>query len=224
MGTYSGLSAFTDAVTPHERGPKANWLKIEDGKTTKIRFLSEIDPDSSLYDSERGIALLALEHESPDDYMRRALCTKDDEGRCWACEQHSKDRDAGWYVKRRAYFNVVKEGSSEVFLWKMTVGPRAANTKMLLAYAGEEGGISGNWWSVTRTGTYKDTTYSLIPKAKDAEPFDWSEYTPNDLNKTAVRRIPYVDQEEFFTGERSYSKAGAPAKSESASTTNDLWL
>lgn len=184
MGTFSGLDAFNDAVTPYEaRGPKANWLKINDGKTVKLRFMSEIDPDSSSYDENRGVALLALEHEAPDDYTRRALCTRDEEGRCWACEQHSVDKDAGWYVKKRAYFNVLVDDGVEpahVAVWKMTVGPRAANTKMLLAYAAEEGGISANWWSVTRTGTFKDTTYSLIPKSKDAEPFDWSAYEPVD--------------------------------------------
>jgi hypothetical protein len=224
MGTYSGLSAFTDAVTPHdEKYVKANWAKFDAGKTVRVRFMSELDPDSKNYDEQRGTALLALEHESPSDFTRRALCTRADEGRCWACEQHAIDRDAGWYVKRRAYFNILVDNGKDdptIGVWKMTVGPRATNTKMLLAYAAEEGGISSNWWSVTRTGTGQDTTYSLIPKAQDVEPFDWSAYEANDLSKTAVRRIPYAEQEAYFTGGRS----SGSTKPDSGSTTNDIWL
>ena len=52
-------------------GPKARWLKLEDGQSVKVRFLNEVDPDSKHYNKDLGLAIVIAEHTNPKDYKDR---------------------------------------------------------------------------------------------------------------------------------------------------------
>jgi hypothetical protein len=52
--------------------------------------------------------------------------------------------------------------------------------------------------------------------AKDEKPFDFSAVELFDLEKTAVRSVPYAEQEAFYTGESS------PEERESSSTSSSV--
>jgi hypothetical protein len=56
-------------------------------------------------------------------------------------------------------------------------------------------------WRIKRSGTKTDTSYTIIPLAKDESPFDTSALELYDLETTAVRDMPYTEQEAFFAGE-----------------------
>jgi hypothetical protein len=56
-------------------------------------------------------------------------------------------------------------------------------------------------WRIKRTGTKTDTSYTIIPLAKDEAPFDGSSLELYKLEETAVRDMPYTEQESFFAGE-----------------------
>lgn len=228
MGTYTGLGAFTDAITPYETRPKATWFTLDNGKSVGLRFLSEVDPDSRFYNPDNGLVLLATEHVSPHNFKVKASCTKEDEGRCWACEEAMRFPRTGWGVKKRAYFNVLVDNGKDapfVAIWQMSVGPRSTNAKLIQTYASSNGGISGNEWRVTRSGTGKDTNYILIPGAADATPFDWSGYEPWDLDEYAVRRVAYSDQEAHFmedSGGFSFAATSEP-KSATPDSSSEIW-
>ena len=184
-------------------GSKARWLKLEDGESIKIRFLQELDPDSPTYDEKMGLGFIALEHTNPKDYRRKALDTMESDGRDWANEQHRKDPKAGWKARSRLYINVlVDDGKEEPYVAILSQGTSAKTiTPTLIEYAGEMGSITNLMWRIKRTGTKTDTSYTIIPLAKDETPFDGSSLELYQLEDTAVRDMPYTEQEAFFAGE-----------------------
>jgi hypothetical protein len=98
MGIVKGLKDLNKALDKPQsgggEGSKARWVKLEDGESVKIRFLQELDPDSPSYNEKSGLGFIAVEHTNPKDYRRKALCSMDDQGKCWGCEQHRKDYKA----------------------------------------------------------------------------------------------------------------------------------
>jgi len=185
-----------------EEGSRARWLKLDDGQSVKIRFINELDADSPHYEKDRGLAIVVAEHTNPRDYRRKAICTLDDEGRCFGCEMHRKDPKAGWKARLRFYTNVlVDDGTEEyVAVWSQGVGPKSPATNILIEYATDTGSISNLQWRLKRSGTGTQTNYTLIPLANDSDKFDWSNVDPFNLEKVAVRNISYPDQESFFMG------------------------
>jgi hypothetical protein len=207
MGIVKGLNALTEQMeskSSHSgETQKGRWLSLKDGQSLKIRFMQELDADSKNYIEKAGLAFIAVEHTNPKDYKRKALCTIEDQGRCFGCEQHRRDPKAGWKGRSRFYANVlVDDGQEEpyVAIFSQGAGPKSA-TPEIINYAGETGSISNLNWKLKRTGTATDTNYSIIPlPTADAVAIDLDKYELFDLEKTAVRDVPYADQEGFYFG------------------------
>jgi hypothetical protein len=204
MSIIKGIKEMEKALgknRPVEGGAKVRWLKVEDGQSVKVRFVNELDEDSPNYDASRGLAVIVKEHTNPKDYRRKAVDTMDTEGRDWAEEMHRKDPKAGWAGRFRFYVNVlVDDGIEEPYMaiWSQGVGKQSAfNT--VKEYFLETGSISNLNWKLKRQGTGTDTTYVLLPGAPDTEPFDWSGKEPIPL-ESAVRHVPYAEQEAFYLG------------------------
>lgn len=207
MGLVKGLKQLNkvmDKPTYSENdGTKARWLKIEDSESVKIRFLQELDPDSPNYNEKNGLGFIAVEHTNPADYRRKALCSMDDQGKCYGCEQHRKDYKKGWKGRSRLYINVlVDDGKEDPYVAVLSQGSSGKTiTPTLIEYAGEMGSISDLVWRIKRSGTKTDTSYTIIPLAKDEKPFDSSSLELYELETVAVRDLPYTEQEAFFNGE-----------------------
>lgn len=209
MGIVKGLNAMNAALdkpVASGGGEKGRWLKLDDGQSAKIRFLQELDPDSPNFDNRAGVGFIAVEHTNPKDYRRKALCSVDDQGRCFGCEMHRRDPKAGWKGRSRLYINILVDDGNEdpyVAIFSQGTGPKSA-TPEIIQYAGETGSISNVLWRLKRTGEKTDTNYSIIPLPSDAK-VDVSQYELYDLEKIAVRDVPYVDQENFYMGVTSDS-------------------
>ena len=206
MGIVTGLKALNqqmEASTPSGDSQKGRWLQVKDGQSVKIRFMQEVDADSANYVEKAGLAFIAIEHTNPKDYKRKALCSIDDQGRCFGCEQHHRDPKAGWKGKRRFYSNVLVDDGKEdayVAIFSQGVGPKSA-TEEVIAYAGETGSITNINWKLKRTGMGMETNYSIIPlPTAEAAPIDLDKYELFDLSKTAVRDVQYSEQESFYLG------------------------
>jgi hypothetical protein len=218
MGIVKGLKDLNKALDKPQsvsgEGSKARWVKLEDGESIKIRFLQELDPDSPTYNDKCGLGFIAVEHTNPKDYRRKLLCTMEDQGKCWGCEQHRKDYKAGWKGRSRLYINVlVDDGKNDPYVAILSQGSSGKTvTPTLIEYAGEMGSITNLMWRIKRTGTKTDTSYTIIPLAKDEEQFDSSSLELYKLEVTAVRDMKYADQESFFNGE------GGSEEPESTST------
>ena len=182
--------------------PRANWFKLDDGKSVKVRFLQELDMDSPNYSAKNDIGFIAIEHSAPSDFRRKALCTRDDGADCWACEQHETDYKAGWKPGSRLYINAVlnpETDNEEVVVISQGTSGKAI-TPTLREYAGETGSITDREWKITRNGKGTETSWTIIA-------FDKKEFTKNvedyeifDLEKVAVRNVPYEEQETFYGG------------------------
>jgi hypothetical protein len=206
MGIVTGLKAMNEQMEQKSHSgdtQKGRWLQLKDGQSLKIRFMQEIDPDSKNYIEKAGLAFIAVEHTNPKDYKRKALCTIEDQGRCYGCEMHRRDPKAGWKGRSRFYANVlVDDGSEEpyVAIFSQGAGPKSA-TPEIINYAGETGSISNLTWKLKRTGTATDTNYSIIPlPTADVAAIDFDKYELFDLQKTAVRDVQYDEQEAFYLG------------------------
>jgi hypothetical protein len=62
-------------------------------------------------------------------------------------------------------------------------------------------------WRIKRTGMKTDTSYTIIPLQKDESAFDSSSLELFDLETSAVRDLPYTEQEGFFSGEHSQDES-----------------
>ena len=222
MGLAKGLKELNKAIDrpSYNEGDdtKARWVKIEDGESIKIRFLQELDPDSPHYNEKNGLGFIANEHTNPKDYRRKALCSMDDQGKCYGCEQHRLDYKAGWKGRSRLYINVlIDDGKEDPYVAILSQGSSGKTiTPTLIEYAGEMGSITNLMWRIKRSGTKTDTSYTIIPLAKDETAFDASSLELYDLETTAVRDLPYTDQESFFAGE------GGQAEETNSSTSSSL--
>lgn len=217
MGIVKGLSALNaqlDKPSSSSDGQKGRWLKLDDGQSVKIRFLQELDPDSPSFDNRAGVGFIAVEHTNPKDYRRKALCSADDQGRCFGCEMHRKDMKAGWKGRSRLYINIlVDDGKEEPYVAILSQGSGAKSaTPEIIQYAGETGSISNVLWRLKRTGEKTETNYSIIP-LPSTDSVDVSNYELYDLEKIAVRDVPYAEQEAFYFGITSDSEAESSTSS-----------
>jgi hypothetical protein len=213
MGIVKGLAAMNKAMdrpTSSDSGTKGRWLQVKDGQSVKIRFLQEIDPDSTNYNDKAGCGFIAIEHTNPKDYRRKALCTIEDLGQCFGCEQHRRDLKAGWKGRPRFYINVLVDDGTEapyVAIFSQGTGAKSA-TPEISQYAVETGSISNLTWKLKRTGEKTDTNYSIIPlPTAEVKPIDFESLELFDLEKTAVRNVVYAEQEGFYMGVTSDSSA-----------------
>jgi nitric oxide synthase oxygenase domain/subunit len=145
----------------------------------------------------------------------------EDQGKCYGCEQHRKDYKAGWKGRSRLYINVlVDDGKEDPYVAILSQGSSGKTvTPTLIEYAGEMGSISNLMWRIKRSGTKTDTSYTIIPLAKDESVFDTSSLDLFDLETSAVRDLPYTEQEAFFAGEASQGEE----QSSSASSGSVDW-
>jgi hypothetical protein len=222
MGIVKGLNALNkqmESKVSTGDSQKGRWLQLKDGQSAKIRFMQEIDPDSPTYLEKAGLAFIAIEHTNPKDYKRKALCTIEDQGRCYGCEMHRRDAKAGWKGRSRFYANVlVDDGQEEPYIaiFSQGAGPKSA-TPEIIQYAGETGSITNVIWRLKRTGEKTDTNYSIIPlPTSDAAAVDLEKYELFDLEKTAVRDVLYTEQEGFYLGITSDSSDAEASTTSSA--------
>ena len=207
MSVLKGLKAFEQLDRTYvSDGPKVRWLKLEDGKSIKARFVNELDDESPNYNSDFDVAIVISEHTNPADYRKKAVCTMESEGRCFGCEmarkQTEEERKKGsWRARFRYYTNLLVDDGIEdpyVAVWSQGIGNKSA-FQTIREYALDTGSITNREWKMTRKGSDQTTTYLLIPRDPDTDKFDWSDVEPFDLMKV-VREIPYAEQEQYYLG------------------------
>jgi hypothetical protein len=204
MSVIKGLkdiNAILDKPKYESTGQKIRWVKLADGQAAKIRFVEELDTESASYNDDRGLSVVISEHTNPKDYKRKAACTQETEGRCFACEMSRKEPKAGWRNKLRFYCNVLMDDGMEepyVAVWSQGVSKQSAfNT--IREYALETGSVSNLEWKLKRNGVGTETNYTLLPTKPDSEPYTWPDLELPDLEKV-VREVPYAEQEAFYLG------------------------
>lgn len=224
MGIVRGLKSINAHIDAEEAkyngsgdSTPTKWFKLADKQAVKVVFLQELDPDSENYSQKNDLGFLAIEHVNPKNWKRKAVCTFDDEGACYGCEQHKKDWKAGWKQKTRLYTNVlVDDGNGEPYVAVLSQGngPKSI-TPTLIEYAGDDGTITDKWFTIKRSGAgATDTSYTL--RAGKEHGLDVEEYELFDLEKV-LRQVPYAEQEAHYKDGEEGSEAASNAGAESLS-------
>lgn len=225
MGFIKGLASINEELAKRPTGgnyedrPKATWVSLKGGESTKLIFLQEIDEDSPNYSEKNGLALFSIQHSNPDNWRKTAACTAD-EGSCYGCEK-------GWKKKIVFYVNVlVDNGSDEpyVAIWNRGLGKGSVAQELLNMAADEDFGnsITDKNFKFSRTGTTKDdTTYALsvLPKPHDKNVEDYELF---DLEQY-IFTVPYERQEAYYLDLADGQAAPKENKPVSASSVDADW-
>lgn len=187
------------------------FLTIKDGDSYKIRFLQEFDEGSKLYDERRGTVTVVEEHVSPKDFRKRAVCTYEEEGRCWACEQTSlPEIGKKWKARMRFYANVIVRGESgdKVKILAQGFGDKNIGTT-LVGIAEEYENLGGQDFKLSRKGAgMNDTSYTLIPLAPKKLSAEDEKLEVVDVGKF-INYVSYEQQANYFAGGDT-QEAGGP--------------
>lgn len=202
MSTFnlSQLNAKREEREDRINRPKANWFKLAPNEKKKIQFMQELSEEADRYNPKYGTFLGAVEHQAPgkDGFKSRALDTMKSEGRDWAQEQHKKDPKAGWGQKENFYINVATyndSGELEVQILSRSIHSPFIQDLIELYQDSNGVGITGQTYEIQRRGSGPQTTWRIKPVNED---MDVSGLEIWDLEKTAVRHIPYEQQEEYY--------------------------
>lgn len=226
MGIVRGLKSINAHIDAEEAkfsgsdGPSTKWFKLADKQAVKVVFLQELDPDSENFSQKNDLGFLAIEHVNPENWRKKAVCSIDDDGACYGCEQHKKDWKAGWKQKTRLYINVlVDDGNGDPYVAVLSQGngPKSI-TPTLIEYAGDDGTITDKTFTIKRSGAgATDTSYTL--RAGKDHGLDVESYELFDLEKV-LRQVPYAQQEAHYRdGQEADAAAAAGAESFAAAKT-----
>lgn len=181
--------------------PRANWFTKpfpkETGNPVKVQFLQELDAEDPGYDEKKGLATAVVEHQAPggQGYKRRATCTIDTEGRCYACEKHQQNYQEGWRQRTNFYVNVSIEGQEGAFVLSRNFN--SSFVEDLIQEQEDEGSIVNAVYRIKKSGEGPQTKWTL-KRLKDEDPWDVSGIEPWNIQETVVHDIPYEEQEKFY--------------------------
>lgn len=225
MGFIESLGALKEHEEAkggdYEDRVKAEWVKVDPDSSIKITPLQELDASSPNYSEKNGKAVFALEHSHPDDYTKKAMCTADEDGGCYGCEN-------GWYQKVVLYINVlVDDGNKKpsVAVWSRGLGKNSVAKQLQDIAADEDFGysITDKTFKLTRKGAKKESTYSLaqLPKTavKDVEAY------ADDLYplKQVVFYVSPERQEAYYLGNTGKAEKSEDKEPVSASSVDSDW-
>lgn len=211
MSVIQGLAGLRQAKQEHaekeaaRNRPKAEYFSWEKNKKATnpdqilVQFLQELDPSATGYNEERGLAVAAVEHEAPGPkgYLRRALCTQDSEGQCYACERRRADYQEGWKTKTNLYVNaLVQYNGKEPEVVVISRNFNQSFAQQLLDVAVEDGTITDTVFKITKHGTGTSTVWVLSATKQGL--FDDGSAEVFDLKETVLRAIEYDKQPAYF--------------------------
>jgi len=187
--------------------PKIEWFGLGKGKKNpvKVRFLQEFTEDSPTFDSSRGLISFLVEHTSPHNFLRRAECSYDSEGRCFACEMNKVETEFTgkdgqvkrfpWKQQSNMYTWIVTEDGDLQLLSR----PAPGNFFDLVhgfATGQGKGSLTKFEFEISK-GPQKNDKWNLMPQFEPS--FEVPEFDKlPDINTAVARKIPYAEQKKFY--------------------------
>lgn len=187
--------------------PKVEWFSLKEKNPIKVRFIQEFSEDSPNFDSTRGKVLFLVEHTSPYDFRRRAECTFDTEGKCFACEMNKietklsvggEEKNYPWSQKTNMYTWVATEDGDLKVLSRPALGTFFDQLHDF-SEDGGEGSITNHEFKISK-GAAKNDKWNLNVQLKTSfELPDLAELP--DLETAVSRKVPYAEQKKFYMPE-----------------------
>ena len=167
-----------------------------------MQALSKSDPG---YSEKNGLGVMAVEHNHPKLWRNKAVCTIDDEGRCYGCEMNNKFPKTGWKQKSKLYINVLADhgdGDPKVEVLSSGWGKGQVAPVLVDFLKGEPDddepqSLIKTKFRITREGGgLQDTSYIVTPRGTSK--VDIEDYDLFDIRNNVLRTIPYGEQEAFY--------------------------
>lgn len=211
--------------------PKIEWFGLGKNKKNpvKVRFLQEFTEDSPTYDSTKGKVVFLVEHTSPHNFQRRAECSFDSEGRCFACEMAKEETETklkNGEVKRFAW-----KQQSNMYTWVVTEDgelqllsrPAPGNFFDLVhGFATKQGkGSLTKFEFEISKGPQKNDKWNLMPQFEPSFEVPELEKLP-DIESAVARKIPYAEQKKFYMPEEDIPSEPQIANKVAASSVSDM--
>lgn len=185
--------------------PTLDWFSLGKGKKNpiRVRFLQEFTTESRNYDSTRGTVVFLNEHTSPHDFKRRAKCSMDAQGRCFACEMVKAQPEGVtedgqtkyWGAKSNMYVYLATEDGEVKVLSRPAPGP-FFNLLHSFHKGDGENSITEQEFEIAK-GPNRNDSWTLTPRLKQSfELPDLSQLA--DLESAVGRDIAYDEQKNFY--------------------------
>lgn len=211
--------------------PKVEWFSLAKKNPVRTRFLQEFTEDSPTYDANVGKVLFLAEHVSPYDFKRRAECSYDTEGRCFACEMNKEEtqvkigteiKNYPWSQKTNMYTYIVTEDQEVKVLSRPAPGSFFDQLHDFAMDDGE-GSITKHEFKISKGPQRNDKWNVSVQLKTTIEVPDLSELV--DLEKAVGRKIPYAEQKKFYLPEQKEEQASeaTSAPASQASSGNFDW-
>lgn len=195
--------------------PKLNWFSLKPGESVRVKFLQELSDEAPNYSKERGTALFLVEHVSPYNFRRKAECTYETEGRCFACEKNQEEKllivdgeekHWPWAQKTNMYIQLVNE-RGEVQVMSRPAPGSVFNSLHDWAVDENEGSLTGQAFKASK-GTNKSDSWNFIPTNKDFDVPETVEVV--DLESAIGLKISYEEQRNFYMPAEEKTQEEAP--------------
>lgn len=224
MGLIKGLDNITARVEADEARNQsgdyvqAKWFKLLDKHAATVVPLQELDEGNPGYSEKNGLGVLAVEHVHPKNYRNKAVCSLDDEGRCYGCEMNAKFPRTGWNQKTKLYLNVLFDNGvddPEVRVLSSGLGKGQVAPSLIEFLKDIEEGdpvpsLTQTKFRIKRSGSgLSDTSYTVLPKGPSK--VNVENYELYDIDKV-LRQIPYGEQEAHYN--RGINQEDAPEDNE----------
>jgi hypothetical protein len=210
LAGFKQFKAQKDAEREARERPRANYFNWKNNKNKEdkdivyIRFLQEFDTEIPGFSEDRGLPVMAVEHQAPGakGFMRRANCTQESEGQCYACERHREDRSLGWQQRSNFYIWVLVdyndgEGAQPVVIAR-SFGSSFVEDLIVEVEEDAENKITDKMWKVTRSGSGKKTSWKIRKAPANIELLDDAGVELIPLEEAVLRPIPYDEQAEYY--------------------------
>lgn len=125
-----------------ERGPSANFIRLKDGESVRVRFLVKGDEDVVFF----------RQHYIDKKYRICEDETEDGSGRCRYCDE-SENKPSDVYA-----FNVLDRKDGKVKILQLAT----SHAVQILEYMDEYGSITDRDYKITRRGQASATRYTFV--------------------------------------------------------------
>lgn len=193
------------------------------GDEIVVRFLQELDDQSENYREDRGVGVIAVEHQAgnaPKAFMTKALCSMDDEERCFGCEKHKANYKENWGPKTNLYINVLTNVDGELKTFVLDRNANSSFVQQLIDEAMDEDegySITNSNFKIKKTGSDKQTQWIL--KRVKSELLDDSEAKVWNIEDEILKSVPYSDQAAFYG--KAFPDSGASSDSGDSSAARE---
>ncbi len=177
--------------------PKVTYFSLTNNNPARIAFLQELDPDAPNYNAAHGSALFLVEHVSPEDFKRKALCTIESEGRCFGCEMNQEEPKGDWWAKTNMYVQVLDAKDNKIKVLSRPAPGTFFNPLFEWSQDENDGSVMGATLKISKPEG-KQASWTFVPTRNVLEVPDSIFAELVDLEAAIGFKVEYDKQRNYY--------------------------